>query len=100
MANRYLNTKTKKDSATGKTYMETTIYPRVSPSDSDIYIITDEGDRLDLLAYKYYGNTNMWWVIASANNINDAVFYVEPGIQLRIPQNIQKIVNDLSTINK
>jgi phage tail protein X len=100
MANRYLNTKTTKDKETGKTYMETTVYPKISPSNSDIYIITDDGDRLDLLAYKYYGDTRMWWIIATANNINDAVFYVEPGIQLRIPQNIQKILNDLSTINK
>ena len=25
----------------------------------------------------------MWWIIATANNINDANFYVEPGVQLR-----------------
>ena len=42
----------------------------------------------------------MWWVIAVANNLNDANFYVEPGIQLRIPANIDKINNDLAKINK
>lgn len=100
MASRYTSTKTKTETDTGKRYMETTIYPKLSPTNSDIYIITDEGDRLDMLAYKYYGDTKMWWVIASANNINDATYYIESGIQLRIPTNIQKLFNDLTKVNK
>jgi hypothetical protein len=55
---------------------------------------------LDLLAYKYYGDTSYWWIIATANNINDATFYVEPGKQLRIPANISTIMSDLEKINK
>lgn len=100
MANRYKSTRITKDTDTNKNYMETTIYPKVSASNSDMYIVTDEGDRLDMLAYKYYKDPRMWWVIATANNLNDATYYIEPGIQLRIPGNIQKILNDLSTINK
>jgi hypothetical protein len=100
MANRYINSKTFKDVSNNKTYLETTIYPKISPSDNDIYLITDETDRLDLLAHKYYGDSKMWWVIASANNINDATFYIEPGTQIRIPSNIQNILNSLSKINK
>ena len=42
----------------------------------------------------------MWWIIATANNINDATFYVEPGIQLRIPADTTKVLNDLQKINK
>lgn len=100
MADRYRTTKTVINTETNKAYMETTIYPKVSPSDSDIYIITDETDRLDLLADKYYGDSKMWWIIATANNINDATFFIEPGTQLRIPSNIQKIVNNLTNINR
>lgn len=100
MANRYRDTKLVKDNNTNKAYMETTIYPKVLPSNSDIYIITDETDRLDILADKYYGDSKMWWIIATANNINDATFFVEPGTQLRIPSNIQTIVNNLTKINK
>lgn len=100
MADRYRTTKTVIDTDTNKTYMETTIYPKISPSDTDIYIITDETDRLDLLADKYYGDSKMWWIIATANNINDATFFIEPGTQLRIPSNIQKIVNNLTNINR
>ena len=100
MANRYTYTKTKKDSDTNITYMESTIYPKVVPSDSDTYIISEAGDRLDIMAKTYYGDSKLWWIIAVANNINDAVFYIEPGVQLRIPQNIGNILKDLEKINK
>jgi nucleoid-associated protein YgaU len=65
-----------------------------------MYIISEAGDRLDLLAHKYYGDQTLWWVIATANNINDATFYVEEGIQLRIPSDINAILTDLQKINK
>jgi phage tail protein X len=97
---RYRSTKTITEPDTKKQYMESTIYPKVQASDNDFYVISDQGDRLDLLAYKYYNDVSMWWVIAVANNLNDANFYVEPGIQLRIPANMDKINNDLAKLNK
>lgn len=100
MASRYSNTKIVVKSDTKKKYYESTIYPKVIPSDSDTYIISEAGDRLDILAKNYYGDSKLWWIIAVANNINDAVFYVEPGVQLRIPQNVGNILRDLEKINK
>jgi hypothetical protein len=100
MANRYSYTKSKKDSDTNRSFYESTIYPKIKPSDSDFYAITEAGDRLDLLSKKYYGTTSLWWVIAVANNLNDANFFVPEGIQLRIPNNIQSILSDLEKINK
>jgi hypothetical protein len=99
MANRYIYTNIKENKGK-KRYMESTTYPKIFPDDNDIYIITEQGDRLDILADKYYKNPTMWWIIATANNINDANFYVKPGIQLRIPANVAKILNDLQKINK
>jgi nucleoid-associated protein YgaU len=80
--------------------LESTIYPKIKPNNNDLYIISEQGDRLDLLANKYYGDTTLWWVIATANNINDATFYVEAGIQLRIPSDTNTILNDLQKINR
>ena len=100
MANRYTYTNTKKDSVTNVTYMESTIYPKVEPNDNDFYIISEAGDRLDLLANKYYNDKTKWWIIATANNINDATFYVEPGIQLRIPSDVNAVMNSLEKLNK
>lgn len=99
MANRYIYTDTK-EGKDKKRFMQTTIYPKVLPDDNDLYIITEQGDRLDILAEKYYKNPSMWWIIATANNINDANFYIEPGVQLRIPSNVSKILNDLQKLNK
>jgi hypothetical protein len=55
---------------------------------------------LDLLANKYYNDKTKWWIIATANNINDATFYVEPGIQLRIPSDVNAVMNSLEKLNK
>jgi hypothetical protein len=100
MARRYIYTDTVKDKDTGKKYYQTTIYPKIKATDDDLYIISEDGDRLDLLANKYYKDKNLWWVIAVANNINDGTFYVEAGRQLRVPSDITTILNDLSKINK
>ena len=100
MANRYAYSKVIQSNETKKQYLESTIYPKIKANDNDFYIISEAGDRLDLLANKYYNDKTKWWIIATANNINDATFYVEPGIQLRIPMNTNKILSDLQNINK
>jgi nucleoid-associated protein YgaU len=97
---RYTNSEKLQTNGSKKQYLESTIYPIVKASDTDLYIISEKGDRLDLLANKYYGDQTMWWIIATANNINNATFYVEPGIQLRIPVDITKVLTDLQNINK
>jgi hypothetical protein len=43
------------------------------------------GDRLDLLANEYYGDSTMWWVIALKNNLTDIDLTMQGGIKLRIP---------------
>lgn len=100
MANRYRYSDIVKEADTNRSYMQSTIYPKIKPSDSDFYIISEASDRLDLLAKKYYNDVSLWWIIAVANNLNDANFFVEEGLQLRIPQNLSKILNDLEKINK
>jgi hypothetical protein len=65
-----------------------------------LYIISEASDRLDILASKYYNDKTLWWIIATANNLNDASLSITPGTQMRIPSNISKILNDLEKINK
>ena len=100
MASRYNYSKIIRTSETKKNYLESTIYPKIKATDNDLYIISTQGDRLDLLANQYYSDRNLWWVIAVANNLNDASLSIEPGKQLRIPGNISNILNDLEKINK
>lgn len=69
----------------GKRYYKTVIYPQIDPQNTDIYITTNAGDRLDILAHVYYGDVYLWWVLSSANNIPHDTLYPPPGTQLRIP---------------
>ena len=78
---RYENTKlTKKNNIVSNT---TTIYSSIPESDDDIYVISQYGDRFDLLAHKYYGDVSLWWYIAKANNLK--IMNIPEGTSLRIP---------------
>jgi hypothetical protein len=100
MANRYQYSTTLTNKYTKKSYLGSVIYPKIKPNDNDMYIISQQSDRLDILASKYYNDQSLWWIIATANNLNDASLSIEPGIQMRIPSNISQILSDLEKINK
>jgi nucleoid-associated protein YgaU len=84
----------------GKRVYTTTQYPQINASPSDTIVISNEGDYLDSLAYKYYGDPTLWWVIALANNLGKARMSVPPGLQLRISANINEILVQFHQINK
>lgn len=100
MANRYNYTTELTTKNTKRKYLSSVIYPKIKPTDNDMYIISESSDRLDILASKYYGDKTYWWVISIANNLNDASFHIQPGIQLRIPSDLPTILRDFEKINK
>ena len=61
----------------------TTIYQRIPETNSDLHIITTEGDRLDNLAFQFYKDSSLWWYIAKANGIT--ALNIPAGTSLRIP---------------
>ena len=81
---------TRIDTKKNKSYYKTTIFDKIPKSESDIYVITQMGDRLDTLAHQFYGDVNLWWYIAKANGIKD--LRVEAGTSLRIPASIEYAV--------
>lgn len=85
----------------GNRYYSTIIYPTIYPSLDDRYIITNTGDRLDILANEFYGDPMLWWIIAIANNnnIQKDSLYPTPGIQLRIPANVATIQAEYRKLN-
>jgi phage tail protein X len=93
MASRYENNQIQK-LKDGREVYRTRIYPNIPLSDSDMYIVTQTGDRLDTLAYQYYDDSSLWWIIATANNLHDAPFAFEDGTILRIPENYIEIINN------
>lgn len=77
----------------GVKYYKAKKYPPIPPQESDIYVVTVQGDRLDLLANQYYNDSTLWWVISVANsNITFGSMFPEPGIQLRIPTNLNNVI--------
>tara|TARA_B100000287_G_C20674716_1_gene794761 strand:- start:3533 stop:3802 length:270 start_codon:yes stop_codon:yes gene_type:complete len=82
---RYKNTKIK--TIDGKESYDTTLYEVIPEDTNDIHVMTQIGDRLDLLALQFYGDKNLWWYIGKANNLK--FNNLEPGIILRIPASIR-----------
>jgi len=70
---------------TRKLRYETNLYPDFPPRVTDYYIITKSLDRMDLIAYDYYNDETMWWVIQRANNLPLGTLSIPPGTQVRIP---------------
>ena len=98
--NRYQNIPIIKNSE-GTRYYRDNKYPRIPLSVNDIYVITTIGDRFDLLAQQYYGDSSLWWVISSANeNLPQNSLYIPVGTQLRIPSNSSEAITSYTFLNQ
>lgn len=93
MDSRYEYTE-KKKTFDGREVLKNKIYPNIPLRDDDVYVMTETGDRLDTLAWQYYEDPTLWWIIAAANNIHDAPLGLKDGTILRIPQNYLAIVSE------
>ena len=96
MSNRYENVKLRNNIVTRglkekRVYYDksksSTTYSTIPHSNNDVYVITQEGDRLDHLAQQFYNNVGLWWYIAKANNLT--FMTIPAGTSLRIPATIE-----------
>ena len=62
----------------GKRVLKPTIYPRIPIKDSDIFL---------------------WWIIAKANGLDEAHIGLEVDKQIRIPTDINPILNRLEDLS-
>jgi hypothetical protein len=86
---------------TGTRLYKTVKYPIIPRRANDIYVITTEGDRYDILATDYYQDSTLWWVISSANaEYPQNSLYPPVGVQLRIPSNLEAIIQSYNALNK
>ena len=51
----------------GTLYYKNVRYPEVPESPNDIWVITEWGDRLDILANTFYQDVTLYWIISIAN---------------------------------
>ena len=95
---RYNNVQIKKD-RDGKRYYRPTIVPNIPIKDSDIFEYPRYGDRFDNIAYRYYGDSNLWWIIAKANELSRGQISPSPDLKLRIPTEIDDIIEAVNLSN-
>jgi len=106
MANRYNNIPLKLSQGTltkvPTAVYQTVKYPEIPLSVNDIYAITTLGDRLDLLAQQFYGDTSLYWVIAIANpdKVGFSTLFIDEGTEIRIPSDISEIKSLYNTLNR
>ena len=95
------NPKIKNNKIGKKPYYTNIIYPHIPADFDDSYIVTKNGDRLDLLANQFYNDVRLWWVIAIANRdiIKRDSYSLKTGLEIRIPTNIDTILRNFEKVN-
>ena len=71
---------------------DTTIFDTIPENNDDIFVIAQEGDRLDNLASQFYGDSHLWWFIAKANNLK--TMNIPSETSLRIPVTVENAKGD------
>jgi nucleoid-associated protein YgaU len=94
---RYINSEILKNED-GKGFFASQYIPDFPESDKDVFIVTKSLDRFDNLAYKYYGDQTLWWVIAKANKLINGHLIPGPGIYLRIPDPTNEIFQRMELV--
>ena len=86
----------------GTFYKNITKYPTVPLLSSDIYAISEFGDRFESLAFQFYGDVSLWWIIAitNPNKVNFSSLFLPIGTQIRIPQEISPIIDGYNKLNR
>jgi hypothetical protein len=59
--------------------------PPLPEQQDDILYQVMSNDRIDVMAYKFYGDSNLWWIIAAANDLEILPTQLNMGGVLRIP---------------
>ena len=95
---RYARTQVKMDKSGMRVY-STTYYPRILLNNNDKFVRTKDGDRLDTMAYRFYKDTSLWWIIAKANGIRGKIA-LEIGKVIRIPSDIINIIEEFNSVNE
>ena len=99
---RYTDIKTKIDKYSNNRYYVNVVYPEIPPTIGDVYIISKLGEGKEKTKENYYGDRFLWWVINRANpdKVKRWSYFLEIGTQIRIPNNVDKILYDFDRINK
>lgn len=66
-------------------FWDTLVLPDPAPRQDDTFHVVGQGDRIDLLADRYYQDAGLWWVIAWANDLDILPTDMKENMTLKIP---------------
>ena len=95
---RYNNAIVKRDKNNIR-YYKPTIVPNIPIKDSDVFVYPRYGDRFDTIAQRYYNDSSLWWIIAKANELSRGEISADPLKKLRIPTEIDDILESVQKSN-
>jgi len=70
---------------TGVRYYNTALTTSIPKDTFQFKVITQDGDRFDSLAARYYKDASKWWIIAKANGYINGTIFIPGGTELIIP---------------
>ena len=76
--------------------LSTVMYPDFYTG-NDTRIISQDGDRLDILAKEFYNDETLWYVIARANNLGKGSMHIPPGEIIIIPYEDSMGISEMMT---
>ena len=86
-------------STSGKTMYKPTYYPNIEAQPDDNYNLTGVTDRLDIIAFDFYGDATLWWVVAMANNLAGDSIYPPTAVYLRISKDLSNLLSKFDQSN-
>ena len=86
-------------STSGKDMYVPTYYPNIDAKEDDNYIVVGTTDRLDVIAYDFYSDASLWWVIAMVNSLPGDSMFPPQGSYIRIPKNIADLLTQYNNAN-
>ena len=93
---RFLNTKRRNDN---KLHYQSLVIPNFEERTDDTVIEINDYTRLDVLASDIFGDSALWWVLASYNNLPGDSLYTTGVRYLRIPSDINIVYNKVKEVN-
>ena len=99
MYNRYKEARIKVNSDNKVRYFKPSLYQDIEEKDSDVVHVVRPGERLDLLAHRFYGDVGLWWVISRANRLDPSDVGLKAATQLRVPTDIGDVLRKYKAVN-
>lgn len=85
---------------TGTRFLVLRVPLKLEPAADDVFVTLTQDliARPDLISYKAYGVSDLWWVIYEFNGIRDPLFGINLGQNLRIPA-IDRVLTAIANLN-